>query len=220
MWVVKTIEWYCKIDLHTWGIYPLERQGLAGIITAPFIHKDFTHLLSNTFPLLISAVGIMYFYPKIAIRAMFLMYLIIGIWTWAFARPSYHIGASGLVYGYVFFLFFSGILRKDAAAMAISLLVTFLYGSIVWGILPVVEEVSWESHLMGALAGTYFAWYYRKSGDPTPKHVWTEDEEDTSIEYMGENSESEKTEHENNEFAAIDPVYKYHYTPEAKKEQP
>jgi membrane associated rhomboid family serine protease len=114
------------------------------------------------------------------------MYLTTGLWIWCFARHSYHIGASGLVYAFVFFLFFSGVLRKDRAAMAISLLVTFLYGSIVWGLLPVVEEVSWEAHLMGTLSGILFAWYYRNSGGPTPKHEWPEDEEVT-MDYLGNN---------------------------------
>ncbi len=183
LWIIKTLEYFLGMNFYNWGIYPLTVDGLKGIITAPLIHKDFKHLISNTLPLLISSVGILYFYRKFALKAFLGMYLMIGIWTWCFARPSYHIGASGLVYGFVFFLFFSGIFRKDTAAMAISMLVTFLYGSMVWGILPVVEEISWESHLMGAVAGIFFAYYFRKSGDITPKHVWN-DEEDTSIDYM------------------------------------
>jgi membrane associated rhomboid family serine protease len=182
MWLVKAAEYYYSISLYEFGIYPLTTKGLIGILTSPFIHKDFSHLLSNTLPLLISSIGIIYFYPNIAYRAMIGMYLMTGIWIWCFARPSYHIGASGLVYSFVFFLFFSGVLRKDRAAMAVSLLVTFLYGSIVWGILPLIEEVSWEAHLMGTLAGIFFAWYYRKSDGPTPKYEWKEEEELT-IEY-------------------------------------
>ena len=193
MWMVKCAEIYFNVSVHEWGILPLTFSGLKGVITSPLVHKDFNHLLSNTFPLLISSVGIFYFYPKIAYRALAGMYLTTGLWIWCFARHSYHIGASGLVYAFVFFLFFSGVLRKDRAAMAISLLVTFLYGSIVWGLLPVVEEVSWEAHLMGTLSGILFAWYYRNSGDPTPKHEWPAEEEgDEGMEFQEGNAEGEE----------------------------
>lgn len=221
IWVIKTLEYFLNDDFHRWGIYPLTIEGLKGIITAPLIHKDFKHLFSNSVPLLISSVGILYFYRPIAYKAFSGMYLMIGIWTWCFARPSYHIGASGLVYGFVFFLFFSGIFRRDTAAMAISLLVTFLYGSMVWGILPIVEEVSWESHLMGTLAGIFFAFYFRKSGNITPKHVWNE-EDDNNIDYLqddpAENEDPTKTMSENNS-SGTPYILKYHYIPENKKEE-
>ncbi len=185
MWIVKLAEIAFDVEFYRWGIFPQTLEGLRGILTAPLIHKDFEHLISNTIPILISSIGIMYFYPKTALKVFGMMYIMTGFWTWCFARESYHIGASGLVYGFVFYLFFSGVFRKDTAAMAISMLITFLYGSLVWGILPVVVTVSWESHLMGALAGIFFAYYYRKSGNISPPHVWAEEDEDSiSIDYL------------------------------------
>ena len=106
-----------------------------------------------------------------------MIWLFTGFWVWLAARDSSHIGASGLIYGFVCFLFFSGLLRKDTRLMAVSLLVTFLYGSMVWGILPVDQSISWESHLFGSIAGIFCAYYYRADGPQRPKSQWEIDEE-------------------------------------------
>jgi len=131
-------------------------------------------------PLLILSVGIFYFYWEIAWKAFAYIYLITGIWVWVAARPSYHIGASGVIYGLAFFLFFSGIFRKDPRSLALSLLVSFLYGSMVWGVLPIKEGMSWESHLFGALAGTFIAYWLRKEGPQPPPSPWEDEAPDTS----------------------------------------
>ena len=159
------------------GIRPRQLEGLAGIITAPLIHADkYDHLLSNTLPLLIVGTGLIYFYREIAFRVIALIYLFTGFWVWIAGRPYSHIGASGLVYGFVCFLFFSGIFRRDRRLLAISMLVTFLYGSLVWGILPVDQSISWESHLFGSIAGILCAIYFRKEGPQAPVHIWEEEE--------------------------------------------
>jgi hypothetical protein len=106
-----------------------------------------------------------------------MIWLFTGFWVWLLARESAHIGASGLIYGLVCFLFFSGILRKDTRLMAVSLLVTFLYGSMVWGILPIDQSISWESHLFGSVAGFFCAIYFRHEGPQRPKAQWEIDEE-------------------------------------------
>jgi membrane associated rhomboid family serine protease len=93
----------------------------------------------------------------------------------------YHIGASGLVYGYVSFLLFSGIIRRNARLMAISLLIVFLYGGFFWGMFPDFfpkRNISWESHLMGGLAGLVLAVYYRKKGIQRDVYRWDEDDEE------------------------------------------
>lgn len=101
-----------------------------------------------------------------------------GFWVWLAARPdSSHIGASGLIYGFVCFLFFSGLLRKDTRLMAVSLLVAFLYGSMVWGILPVDQSISWEAHFFGSIAGIFASVTFRKFGPQRPKAQWEIDEE-------------------------------------------
>lgn len=106
-----------------------------------------------------------------------MIWLFTGFWVWLAARKEAHIGASGLIYGLVCFLFLSGILRKDTRLLAVSLLVTFLYGSLVWGILPVDQSISWESHLFGSIAGFFCAIYYRKLGPQRPKAQWEIEEE-------------------------------------------
>ena len=144
IWILELIQVNTGIRLLSLGIIPRHAEGLTGIITAPFIHSGFDHLLSNTLPILIVGAGLFYFYPTLAWNVILLIWSFTGLWVWISGRTSSHIGASGLIYGLVSFLFFSGILRKDRRLIAISLLVTFLYGSLVWGIFPVDQSVSWE----------------------------------------------------------------------------
>ena len=164
LWLVKLLEWVTSMDLAVLGIYPRTLAGSVGIVTSPFIHGDFLHLFSNTFPLVFLGIGTIYFYRHIAIDAFIAIYLITGTLVWLLARNAYHIGASGLVYGLVSFLFFSGILRKDIRAVAISLVVVFFYGGMIYGIFPTKETISWESHLLGSIAGFFIAFMYRKKG--------------------------------------------------------
>jgi membrane associated rhomboid family serine protease len=100
-----------------------------------------------------------------------------GLGAWLFARPFYHVGASGIVYGLVTFIFFYGIIRKEKQSIGFALIVTFLYGSMVWGVLPIVRGISWESHLSGAIAGLFSAIIYRKAYPPMISHSAAEDEE-------------------------------------------
>ncbi len=177
LWIIEFVQEYTGTRIWSLGIIPRKIEGLSGIITAPLIHAGLDHLVSNTLPLLIVGAGLIYFYPTLAFRVILLVWLFSGIWVWLSGRDSSHIGASGLIYGFVVFLFFSGLMRKDTRLIAISLLVTFLYGSLVWGILPVDQTVSWESHLFGAIAGLLCAYYYRKDGPQRPKAQWEIDEE-------------------------------------------
>lgn len=177
LWLIKLVETSLDLNFAYWGIYPLELKGLKGILFSPLIHADYKHLINNSVPLLILGVSIFYFYYKVAFRVFILIYLMVGIWVWFGGRPAYHIGASGLVYGFASFLFFSGIIRNHINLMAISLLVVFLYGGMIWGLLPIFEKVSWESHMLGSIAGLFLAFYYRHEGPQKPKYFW-EDEED------------------------------------------
>ncbi|PLX10931.1 MAG: rhomboid family intramembrane serine protease [Marinilabiliales bacterium] len=179
IWIIKITEVLLNINFVFLGIYPLKLKGLIGIITAPLIHSDFQHLIANSIPILILGTGLFYFYNKIAYKVFFLSYFIANIWIWFGARQAYHIGASGLVYSFASFLFVSGVIRKNIKLMAISLLVVFLYGSMVWGLLPLQPHISWESHLMGAIAGMILAIYYRESGPRRKIYSWEfEDEEE------------------------------------------
>ncbi len=179
IWTIKISEILLETDLAFLGIFPLKAKGLIGILTAPLIHSDIQHLIANSIPLLILGTGLFYFYNKIALKVFILSYLIANIWIWFGARHAYHIGASGLVYSFASFLFFSGVVRKNVKLMAISLLVIFLYGSMIWGVLPIQPHISWESHLMGAIAGAILALYYKNQGPPTKRYSWEfEDDEE------------------------------------------
>ena len=153
LWAVKFVEIIFGIDFIRFGLYPRSYSGLIGVLTCPLIHSSFNHLFSNSIPLLVLGGITFYFYRPIAFSVFFWVYLMSGIWLWAAGREAYHVGASGLVYGFVAFLFFSGIFRKERKLLVLSLLVTFLYGSLIWGIFPIYPQISWESHLLGSLAG-------------------------------------------------------------------
>ncbi len=179
-WLIVFLEEQLDISLYFLGIYPLEARGLPGIITSPFIHGDIKHVFNNTIPLLVLGTSVFYFYSEIAFRISFFSWILTGIFVWIAGRDAWHIGASGLIYSLASFLFFSGILRKDYRLMALSLLVVFFYGSMIWGMFPLIDiHVSWESHMLGAGTGLILAILYRKQG-PQPKmpEWYYEDEDD------------------------------------------
>lgn len=176
-WLVKIIEVADHLDLFYLGIFPRKLSGAAGILLAPFIHANFAHLANNSVPFLFLLAAVFFFYQHVAWRVLFLSWLLSGILVWLLARPSYHIGASGLVYAFASFLFFSGIVKKNIHLTAISLLVAFLYGSLVWGIFPYKPDMSWESHLMGLVMGLLLAFVYRQEG-PGPTQFMQDLEDD------------------------------------------
>jgi len=183
MWLVKFIEILFSIDLSDLGIYPLTIRGLPGIIFSPFIHADFGHLFNNSLPLFFLGTALFYFYSEIAVKVSLWTYFLTGLLVWLAGRSAWHIGASGLIYGLASFLFFSGIIRKYFRLVALSLLIVFLYGSMVWGIFPnIYRDVSWESHMLGFISGIILAVVYRKEGPQQPVIEWLdEDEEDEEV---------------------------------------
>lgn len=182
LWLVKIFEIVDNNDLWFYGIYPRSADGLPGILVSPLIHGNFNHLLDNSIPLFLLAWALFYFYNKVSYRVFFIIWFFSGVAVWIFARPSYHIGASGLIYGLGSFLFFSGIIRQNIHLLAISLLVAFLYGSMVWGIFPYRQGVSWESHLAGGTAGFLLSLLYRKTGPEPTRHKWEEEDEENGEE--------------------------------------
>jgi membrane associated rhomboid family serine protease len=178
IWLVKIYEIVFDIDLIYLGLYPLKWSGLIGILTAPFIHADLRHLFDNSIPVFLLSLAVFYFYRPVAFKVFFFTWIISGILVWIGGRPAYHIGASGLIYGFASFLFFSGIIRNSINLLAISLLIVFLYGSLVWGIFPFDYKISWESHLFGSLTGFFLALAYRHYGPLPPKEMTDENDED------------------------------------------
>lgn len=180
MWLVKIIEVLFSLDFSNLGIFPLTLRGIPGILFSPFIHSGFGHLFNNSLPLFFLGTALFYFYSEIAVKVSLWTYLLTGLFVWIAGREAWHIGASGLVYGLASFLFFSGIIRKYFRLVALSLLIVFLYGSMVWGIFPdVYKNVSWESHMLGFISGIILAIWYRKEGPQEPVHEWL-DEDDES----------------------------------------
>jgi membrane associated rhomboid family serine protease len=182
IWLIKIVEIIEGADWYYFGIFPGKVAGLKGIILSPLIHGNLTHLVNNSVPFLLLLTAIFYFYQKVAWRVFFYSYLLTGILVWTFARPSYHIGASGLVYSFAAFLFASGIIRRNINLMAISLLVIFLYGSMVWGIFPYLPEMSWESHLMGFTIGAILAIIFRHEGPGPTKFISDMEDDDEEVE--------------------------------------
>lgn len=175
MWIVKLVEYYGHNDFAFLGIYPLKITGLIGVITSPFIHANFEHLISNSLPFFLLSLTLFYFYKGIAGRVFLLIYFLDGILVWLSGAEAYHIGASGVVYGLASFLFFSGIVRRDSRLAAITLVIAFLYGSMVWGIFPDFfpgKNISFESHLWGLIIGVVFAIFYRKEGPKRLSYSW------------------------------------------------
>jgi membrane associated rhomboid family serine protease len=181
MWLVKIVELLFEIDLSRFGIFPLTVQGLPGILFSPFIHADFQHLFNNSLPLFFLSIALFYFYSEVAVKVLIWTYFITGLLVWFAGREAWHIGASGLIYGLASFLFFSGIIRRYFRLIALSLLIVFLYGSMVWGLFPgVYKNVSWESHMLGFFSGVILAVLYRNKGPQQPVYQWMDEEYESS----------------------------------------
>jgi membrane associated rhomboid family serine protease len=150
------------------------------------IHEDLKHLFNNSIPLFFLATAVFYFYSEVAFRVFIWTYILTGLFVWLAGREAWHIGASGLIYGLASFLFFSGIIRRYFRLIALSLLVVFLYGSMVWGMMPeLYKNVSWESHMLGFVSGIILSIWYRKEGPQKPVYEWLEEEEEVEEEETG-----------------------------------
>ena len=189
LWLIKFLEITWGLDFAPYGVYPLQASGLAGILWAPLIHGSLSHVFANTAPIIILGTALLYGYPRSAKIVIPITYLGPGVGVWLFARGAYHIGASGLTLGMLLFVFTIGALRWDKRAIALALIVSFLYGGTIWGIFPGDPRISYETHLFGAAIGFVLAILF-KAHDPAPpekKYSW-EDESD-NMEEEGEQDE-------------------------------
>lgn len=187
LWLVKLVEWEFELNFASFGILPRTISGLKGILFSPFIHGSWSHLINNSIPLLILGTSLFYFYKEIAFRVAIWSFLLAGFYTWISARMNYHIGASGLVYSLFGFILFSGFIRKNIHLISISFLVAFLYGSLVWGIIPWDKTMSWEGHFWGLVIGIVLAFFYKKIGPQAKKYLWELEEDEEEIEANEEN---------------------------------
>jgi membrane associated rhomboid family serine protease len=170
IWIIYWIEIQFSFNFNKYGVYPRTLKGFRGVFFTHFIHSNTGHIFNNSIPLFVLLSGLFYFYKEVAYKVLFLGGFLTGFLTWVIARESYHIGASGIVYLLFSFVFFSGIIRKHFRLVALSLIVIFLYGSMIWYVLPIKEGMSWEGHLSGFLIGLFFAGIYRKRGTVKEEH--------------------------------------------------
>ena len=180
---IQLLNYGLDLDLERFGVRPRVMAALLGILLAPMLHSGFGHLITNSPPLLVLGTVMLHLYPRSAVSVLPAVYLGPGIAVWLFGRGSVHVGASGLVYGLVSYIFVAGLIRRDRRAIAACLLVCFMYGSLVWGLLPLKDAVSWETHLAAALIGVLMAIMLRHLDIPPRKRYSWEDETD---EYEGE----------------------------------
>ena len=176
--LIELFDRVLQLELYRFGVYPRSLSDLPNILSAPLIHGSWNHVLSNSFPLIILLTALLYAYPRSAIPSLALIYIGSGICVWLFARESYHYGASGLTHGMMFYIFTSGILRRDRRSIALSMIVFFLYGGMIWSIFPQEPGISYESHFFGAAAGVIAAFAFsRRDPAPRKKHYDWEDED-------------------------------------------
>jgi membrane associated rhomboid family serine protease len=172
------IDLFVLTDLRSLGLRPRELDGLIGIITYPLLHADWKHITDNSITAFVLLLGLFSFYGRVAWGVVGWSWVMSGVWIWIAARGGNHIGFSGVIYALAAFIFFSGVVRKHYRLMSLSLVVVFLYGSMIWGVLPIQPGISWEGHLFGAIAGIILAYYYRSEGPQRPKYSWELEEEE------------------------------------------
>lgn len=176
LWLIPLLGW--GLDLQQFGVRPRQWIGLIGILTAPLLHANLAHLVANTVPLLVVGITMLHLYPTASFRVLPAIYLGPGIAVWLLARDGNHVGASGLIYGLVAYVFVAGLIRRDRRAIGASLLVAFMYGAMIWGVLPFEPGVSWETHLAAAVIGVLMAVALRHTDlPPRVEYSWEREPE-------------------------------------------
>lgn len=176
MWLFYWADFLFIYDFHRLGVVPKQVSGLKGILFMPWIHahSDVKHILNNSVPAFLLMTLLFYSYKEIALKVFFFSWFLTGFFLWVFGanNGAHHIGMSGVIYSLTAFLFTSGVLRKYLPLQALALFIVFLYGSMIWGIFPTKERISWEGHLSGMIVGVFLAFYYRKLGPQRPKYQY------------------------------------------------
>tara|TARA_B110000046_G_scaffold186039_1_gene231712 strand:+ start:11171 stop:11845 length:675 start_codon:yes stop_codon:yes gene_type:complete len=185
IWFIYWIEIQFGLNFNKFGVYPRTIEGFRGVFLTHFIHSNTNHVFNNSIPLFVLLSSLFYFYKDIAYKVLFFGGFLTGCLTWCIARDSYHIGASGIVYLLFSFVFFSGMIRKHFRLVALSLVIIFSYGSMIWYVLPIKEGMSWEGHLSGFLIGLILAIIYKNRGIVKEQHQFTKTEFDSFFDENG-----------------------------------
>lgn len=157
LWAVEAVNINLNHSLNEYGLYPRDTGGYPGLLLWSFLHADPEHLMANTFPLALLGWFVALRGPLFFIRTLLLISLIAGAGVWVFGRESFHIGASGLVFGFFGFLVVRGIMERSLSALLIGFVTFFYFGGMLYGVLPGRDFVSWEAHLFGLMAGMLVA---------------------------------------------------------------
>ena len=218
IWIVFWVEVRFHINLRDYGVRPHELKGLRGVLFSPFIHSDIKHLFNNTIPLFVLSLALFYFYKPVSWKVLLIGILSTGILTWLIGRPANHIGASGVIYLLAAFLFFKGIFSKHYRLVALSLIVVFLYGGLIWYVTPMDPSISWEGHLSGLISGLALAVIFRKEILKPTKFEWEspeyDEENDPFMKHFDENGNFIENLPESNE----EEDSPYHYIYKENKE--
>jgi len=158
MWLIEIIDLVPGTPFDHWGIRPRQVSGLTGIVAAPFLHSGFAHLIGNTIPFLVLGCIIAASGTQRFVQVTVIVAVVAGLGTWL-VGPSHsiHIGASGLVFGYLGYLVARGAFERHIGQILVGLLVLLFYGSILWGLIP-RPGISWQGHFFGLLGGVLAAW--------------------------------------------------------------
>ena len=235
MWLIYWADFLFIYDFHRLGVVPKQVSGLKGILFMPWIHahSDVKHILNNSVPAFLLMTLLFYSYKEIALKVFLLSWFLTGLFLWVFGanNGAHHIGMSGVIYSLAAFLFTSGVLRKYLPLQALALFIVFLYGSMIWGIFPTKERISWEGHLSGMIIGVFLAFYYRKLGPQRPKYQY-EIEKELGIEppdlegmyleklRLQEEEEQRKLEESRNITSEIIVTYEFKKTPSTPPKNP
>ena len=216
IWLVFWFEVRFGYNFSKYGIYPQSLGGLRGVLVSPFVHSDIQHVYHNSIPLLVLSIALFYFYRPIAWKVVLFGILLSGFLTWCIGRPSYHIGASGLIYVLVSFTFFKGVFTKYYRLIALSLVVVFLYGGMIWYALPVEKGISWEGHLSGLITGLLFALIFKKEIAQPKKYIWEQEnyneDEDPFLKHFDENGNFIESLEKEEDLPTVNYTYKEHRT--------
>ena len=214
MWMVFWTELRFGFNFTSFGVEPGNIKGLRGVLFSPFIHSDLQHLWHNTIPIFVLSMALYYFYDHIAWKVLFFIILLSGLGTWVIGRGAYHIGMSGVIYGLVSFLFFKGIFANHYRLIALSLLVVFLYGGLIWGTLPVDPQISWEGHLSGFAGGLLLSLGFRKSMPSPPTYAWEQEDYNEDNDPFMRHFDEEGNFIESPDLEDDELQFNYHYKPQ------
>jgi membrane associated rhomboid family serine protease len=169
MWIVFLYEIKYGFNFNQYSIYPRRIESLFGILASPFLHSDVSHITNNTLSFFVLMLLLRFFYSKVYFQVFIIGLLLSGIFTWLFARPAYHLGMSGVIYVLASFIISKSFFSKQYNLIALSFVVIFIYGSMIWYVFPIDKSISWEGHLSGLITGIILSFCYKNEIKASPK---------------------------------------------------